>query len=646
MKKSIVIYFLLLLATINLNAQNNFNGDKLGCVKYEYILAEKNKSNKPLFSRNKNKNPFSILINAIRYKGFLVYSAKNRLGEEFSHYISEKDIYKLLKSKPLNKKGFFSIRRLKLKQVNAYFIIQGLYYDKNNNLISKRPIGFAPAFISKNDTLKYFWVYFPDFYKIAKNIHVKTKKCKCSLSDYFFNSQYQGKILNQYYVNFNEYDVPYINKSPSSPYKNNIPTISRSEIKFAKLKYYRLDINDTLNKPLFYPKKPLFGYQNLINIIYVAERENKINIYSISPEKLGTGNEFLNLMNENAFIKKLDIKDKTYPSFDKIKQFVFIFIELYDYNNKLYKRFPLGIIPVKEGENNRYYLTAAIYYPQIQPILAKHYISTENCNSPQTFAQFIEKMKFNALAFDDTAYIKQYQLPKDLLTEFSKTYIDINNFLRMLPTPKPFIYSQYPTPKYHYPKITGFQRAEIVYTKIPKTQYPELFLPQQPERGYINLTQLLLNKIRFFGYIAYKSDKLEKIITEDQILKKLGCYDTLNLPNNDTILLYNRQDIKAIKTKELWLYDADGNIMQKRVIALTPVIEYTDQNGKILRTKELFWIKVSDFMDVFSKTNITKLSNSRDENYAEFFIRHLYKPEILKKEKISKKQALKIINNE
>ncbi len=658
MKKLLLTTGLLLLFS-GIFAQNLYNPEKIGCVKYVYKIAEKDSpQNKPLFSKKYKKNLFAAAINAIRCGKLLVYKGNNPFGQEFSEYMSEEQIYALLNKPPLDKNGNFKLKNLSFNQIKAYKIIEIKIFDKNGKLLNIRPIGLAPLTEQNKKLQPVFWIYLPDFYNVAKDITIKTRYCKkCSLADYLLNTKYDATTIEEHYVNFKKFNTPYIKPFPQTAFvpENNF-WLNSDNIKYAKLSYYRVGNDDERNKPLFYPEKPLFGFQNLMSLIFNSEQIYGLNIYNPDPMLLGTGNEFQTLLPENEFLKNLKSGD-TVINLANVREFLFIFVDFYNYYNQQILSVPLGIAPIIDKGKNLYKLAGFIYYPEFRKFASRQDILKTQCLTNINFDNFIRNKKFKALSLADSAYYKKYDVETEWQSYFDKLYVNLPAFWQKLPSPKPvnihFIQS---TATYYFPKITNFAKAEIVYTKITKKQKPEIFEPKTPERGYKSLFFILLEQIRYFGNIAYADKDFTKILTEDQILKKLGLTpsqlqdaDSYGLKQNYFTDNPAMSEIEAIITKELWLYDSDGNLIQQRVLGLSPVRRYfkpSDIDKKYPVTEKLFWIKFSDYAEVFKHNNVTKLSPRRDYNYSEFFIRHKYQPEILQKQKISKKEALKIIENE
>ena len=85
---------------------------------------------------------------------------------------------------------------------------------------------------------------------------------------------------------------------------------------------------------------------------------------------------------------------------------------------------------------------------------------------------------------------------------------------------------------------------------------------------------------------------------EDSIIinEKTGFYEVVYPP--DDFFWYHDSDILAYKIKEKWILDDNGNVLDKKIVAVAPIIMRKDDNGNEVGKTELFWIDYTALADM------------------------------------------------
>ena len=94
-------------------------------------------------------------------------------------------------------------------------------------------------------------------------------------------------------------------------------------------------------------------------------------------------------------------------------------------------------------------------------------------------------------------------------------------------------------------------------------------------------------------------EKIDTLIVENDLLNG---YDTffINVP-------YYSDEIDNLLLKELWLFDKDGNVTGKRIMAINlirTIYEEEDYDQLYPMYRKSFWINYPDFVDEFQQNYI------------------------------------------
>jgi gliding motility associated protien GldN len=128
--------------------------------------------------------------------------------------------------------------------------------------------------------------------------------------------------------------------------------------------------------------------------------------------------------------------------------------------------------------------------------------------------------------------------------------------------------------------------------------------PIKPENGNINDPAFRKRLDGFFGTIQVvaKLDPADDTPMYDDLGDPI--YDSLSLP-------YTSRDIIRYEIKEDWFFDKQRSVMDVRIIGISPVVFYTnEETGDIMGTKNLFWLYFPECRYVFQNFFVYNTSNS------------------------------------
>lgn len=505
-------------------------------------------------------------------------------------------------------------------------------------------------YISTDTTINLGWLYYP-FNKV-----------------HFF-SKFQYRMPNQY---------PQIHDT----------------IYAAKLTYKHIFERDSVNTPLFKPPTTRiytenysndtlispYGYYSLFDFIINSIEYKKINAYQTSLSDFG--NEYdckLNLT--EVYNRSGNYVNKSYPfindgssyydtvySFQKhtsreIKSYIFQELELYNAAGKIVQTRVIGICPIRkyyryddfELENPKYKKIFWINFKEFQPIAATQNIYKNNFDSSQTFDDFIFNQKY--LGYDFTT--KQAQLDTSSYSTDS-IWIEMNynhNFLNLYSNNKIInsLLSDIKIPKiqnYDYKKISkkDFSSAKIVYTQINASNDTTIFINDKRNLGFLSLINIIITEIKNDKLATYKTNKLKNNLSIAETFSILGEREITTEDWGGNIIKvkikFSPDDITSYKLKELWLFDKQGDVIEKRIIAICPIIKYYSDNDYYQDNPintETIWVNFAQLQPFLKQNYIPLLNFSSANTYNNYFINQKYKSNTIEEIKISKRKAYKIL---
>ncbi len=439
-----------------------------------------------------------------------------------------------------------------------------------------------------------------------------------------------------------------------------------SKVKYVKYIEEKISKSDSANNVFFFPENTNWeSRSNLANVIVDAVLSGKIKVYETSPKFIGSKHElFLDIeIVKNYLGQQSDTavgydyetdKDTMYVietplNTNEISHFILHDLLFYDISDKLIYKQIVGITPVREW-NYEYddYMRRKVFYIKFDDIA-----SLLNTGRGISYLDLILTGKYNAEVTDDFGkglfqqYYQDTIFQKCVYVNISENPFELKNLIPSKKKPETII------------KAKQFETAQIVYVKLTKdSENIQLFSNNEIEMGYKSLIDWCLDKILIENYPVYDSANFRNKIDSSEIKKLLGNridslivyvehYDGDFLISDTLIVVktnYNSQEITSYIFKEIWTFDKKGNTISKQIIGICPVREYINYQSEEneLIYKEVFWLKYSDYSELFKNKYITKISPSADQTYHEFFQKNRYNFEIIEKKDISKDEALKI----
>lgn len=550
-----------------------------------------------------------------------------------------------------------------------------------------------------------FWVYFPDIqdYLSTKIATEKSGKKTRTFEEILFYQDYEGvelsdKIEFEYYYNERDKDIPEFNEEFTNLYINlnnftftgeQLPGLIQEdsnikpnknktideEILSAQIIYKRVWKNDTLNSALFYPEYPKLGFLNFIDLIMQTAKDDKKQTYNASGVDIGTefnypisleeleekmGKKIFEQIEEDGdILKTINIEHSYF--YDEITSYLIQEVQFFNKNKEVVQTRVNGICPIRQffRENDYeqtqplYRKVGWIYYPDFQEVAVNQNIYNTTCYDNSTFDDFIFNKSYKAENLADTSTWTKYGFDSEIAKEYQNLFLNIHSNDTLITK---FLINNIKPVKINidnYAKIgkKDFKKAEIIYSEFNRKDNENLFIPEsfKPELGFKKLSDIIIDELYNSGNF-YTDEKFKKTFTVEQVKKLLGFkIDSIiveNFDSNDTIAVetpYNLDEITSYKLKELWLYDKEGDIIDKRILAICPVRTIPAINGQKSTKSQLFWINFPEFIDVFKNHYVTQKNLEMPINYNNYFIENKYNSTVIKKKKISKGKANKYL---
>lgn len=555
---------------------------------------------------------------------------------------------------------------------------------------------------------KTFWVYFPENQKYFSTKKVTDGRTFEELlfwqdykainlsdiedyeefyeNDFDENYKYYQKQVDFYsdwFVNIEDFKF-YQDEIPGykQEFKRNLPHLFDPTMDFissVQLVYKRVWKKDIVNYPLFYPKDAKFGYQNLISLVVEKASENELTLYQ---DDNYFGNEFKNPITFHEASETLGAKTEkiVYEDYNgelveatvehpidlnEITSFIIEELHLYDSKNELVQVRTIGFCPIREyyreddfkQEKPLYKKTFWVYFPEFQDYCVKNIYKTD-CDAPEiTIEEFMFNQKYEGVRLDDTLAwetLKNYNDKIGAANYYTNHFLNIHSNDEDVQKYKMDI-SPVEIEQKEYKHITkkDFKKAEIVTLEITEEDNPNIFLPRGKTFGFEQLLDIILSGLET-GKNYYSDDGLENVITTNEVLTALGQkyvdIESITDEGKDTVITYleeyNSEDIKSFLLKELWFYDKAGDIVDKRILAICPVLGLSKDecpDGVDVCDVPTFWISFPEFSDIFRENYIYKNKLESTKNYYNYFVNHEYNTIEFSKNKISKGKAKKYL---
>jgi gliding motility associated protien GldN len=139
----------------------------------------------------------------------------------------------------------------------------------------------------------------------------------------------------------------------------------------------------------------------------------------------------------------------------------------------------------------------------------------------------------------------------------------------------------------------------------PGPEFDDKFrFPVRPANGNINDPAFRQKLKEMFGVV--------QVVAKLDPADDTPMYDDLGDPIYDSIVLdFTARDIIRYEIKEDWFFDKQRSVMDVRIIGISPVVFYTnEETGDIMGTKNLFWLYFPECRYVFQNYFVYNTSNS------------------------------------
>lgn len=171
-----------------------------------------------------------------------------------------------------------------------------------------------------------------------------------------------------------------------------------------------------------------------------------------------------------------------------------------------------------------------------------------------------------------------------------------------------------------------------------------LFYPQTPTDKNMNLFSNIFKSISQGDTQAYEYLDGREVFEESNALKFEDMLDRFEIPftkrrsskTKKNIFKINDIDVPTSEVtlyyiKECYYIDKNTSTLNRKAIAICPVLIRTDEMGEI-RKHPLFWVKIDQIKDVLMNQRIpsNKFNSAKTQTYYDFFNNKMYTGEIYK----------------
>lgn len=471
----------------------------------------------------------------------------------------------------------------------------------------------------------------------------------------------------------------------------------KDEIVCAKIVYKHVLKTDSVNRALFEPTTTKiwtdrpdsliapYGYLSLFDFTIDAIEKKGLKAYRAPVFEIGLElDEQLDLKDIYSNIgKKIEMLviastdnyyDTAYMNTDynsnEIYSYIFQEVELYNSKGEVVQTQTLAFCPVRkfygeydyDQENKMFMKVFWINYSEFQPYAANQNVLKTSQTNSETFDDFI----FNRKYFGYEMSTKQAQIPPYntddyfhyIKDEQQKNYA--HNYFNLYSDNKIALslknelnLPEIQNTDYNVINKKDFKSAKIVFTEINSIDDTILFLNNR-NLGYLSLIELFVQQIKNGNANCYKTSKLKKSLTIDKSTTKLGkrtivvdIYDFYGNP--DTVCVsepISPDEFYSYKLKELWIYDASGNVIEKRIIAICPIRKYYNDDDYDMQNpiiEETVWFSFSEIQHILKENMLPQYNFGLPNTYNNYFVENKYNFIILEELKINKRKANKIL---
>jgi len=597
-----------------------------------------------------NKNLFHSIINVIKRRGLIAYSLD--LDYDIGNKCVLREIYNIFN-------GITDFTNYNSENI-TFIVKQANFYNHNDKLIQTKTIGICPL-LNGNKT---FFVYYIDILN-----YFEKNKQELKLIKILFEQNYEAKISKKYI--YNEIFDYYKNKRKENKLYNNIiydtpkehyikqyKTYDKSQIAYVKTAYRRIKKDTLKNYALFEPEKPKHGYINLIDIIMHGISTQGLTAYAQGYEN---GDEFGYVMTDKDIEDKFDAADevvmvedvenpdgplieitiegrystsKAISDLIEITSYLVKLAYLYDKNNNLIQTRTVGISPIgkfyREDDINKekplFRKMFWIHYPEVRKLLSSKYAIKKNItDKSKTFDDIFINQNYDSEYYNNpSGYFFDYRMFMVTLSDKFKSNTNNNKY------------------EYPYIKTEAVKTCKLVNTKVYKAENPELFYPEQPSNSFKSLMDFLLWGISNQGLTPYSASPFD---VDEESYGVMSVHDVeLQMGGGGRVQViidgskhwveegYSTSEVTSYIIDELYFYDENNKIIDKRVVGICPVREYYKQDDTERKNplyKTVFWINYYEAFPLISNFYIYPEFNTQSRTFHEYFFRMEYTSETI-----------------
>jgi hypothetical protein len=343
---------------------------------------------------------------------------------------------------------------------------------------------------------------------------------------------------------------------------------------------------------------------------------------------------------------------------------------IYNKNNNIIDIRPIGLCPILSSLNEiagrierRPFFW--VYFPDIMPLLSNHIPEVKLKGVKTTLDFFIKNLYMGEYrpGFHTNSYFLDSRIWGDTTRfvegfDVSWIYDRIKDGIFINPYNKLYQgrgkqalpgHSEISDEKKLYPDSVAC--AKYVYKTINLREvenYP-LYFPEKPYLGQKSLIDVILNGIKDDKYIVYQAyedsipmslEEVERVMgkealvpyTEERILK-------------DSVIMtdFTSSEVKKYKIKEAEFFDEKGNLIDSKILGISPIREFTDETtGRSVVNRELFFVPYnSEFKKILSENDAYRFTTNDNLSFLSFFQNKKYRAELFETQPASLATALK-----
>jgi gliding motility associated protien GldN len=242
---------------------------------------------------------------------------------------------------------------------------------------------------------------------------------------------------------------------------------------------------------------------------------------------------------------------------------------------------------------------------------------------------------------------------------FSILFVGLNNSAdsQILDSPRDAVFEKIHTVEKKPIQYTHIREADVAWQKRiwrmidlrQKINHP-FYYPETPQKEWRNFITVLMDAVREGSITPYDplgdlGDQFLVPMTFQEIESKFTRVDTvpvLDPENPQRILRYEvvkeeikTADVQRIKIKEDWFFDKQRSVMDVRILGICPVINYNDEDGRLIGLRDMFWVYFPEARPILAQAPVFNRVNSAERRtFDELFWKRMFGSYIYKEENV------------